>query len=292
MLNHFTGLKYGFQKTDTSPALVINAVTDSYFEHKTECVVAVDSISGNNNTFVLDHINSDIDNTTSQNGVNIRGEIVAATVKEVVEIGDTTIKIDITCHIHKGMRFEYGGEIFKFTSHGYYDPTRPENNTDVIINIEPAPIQIPQDAEIEQFYCVDNIKIQGNIRGMNKGIRIIATDARLCTGIEIDCDFENNVVSDIEVPLGIEIKYKDTYMFNNSGSTMTIVDGIPTQTTVVRYNIVGKNKIGYSTQIPTKGSWNVGDFLYYDSVTDPTLLGWRCIVAGEGEDATWTTITF
>ena len=274
--NFSVGRKSGFQDVDATEALTLKASNDCYVQMTSDCVVALNALSGKNNHFDINHTNSDIDNTLSQNGVTIRAEIVEAEIVDAVDINDDEIKIaELTCDIHPGMLFEYNGNMFEFEGAARYSDSEPSHNENVLVAIKPATSSIPSGATIEQYYCPHDLKITGKIKGMNKGIRIISTDARVPFNITIDTDFEKSVVSDIEVPLGIEIKYKGSYYFNNTGGTMTITNGIASQNTVIRYKKVGNNKIGFGIQAPTIKKWSVGDYIYNTANTD--IKGWRCI---------------
>lgn len=274
------------QKTGTTEALSLTACIDSNIDITSNCVVSTNCLSGKNNNIKVNHTNSDIKNTTLQNGVVIRGSIVNATVRDAVNIGDTYIVLTLTTHIHKGMLFEYGNNMFTFDENANYS-SRASENVGVKVKIQPATIAIPAGATIEQYYCLHNSTITGNIVGMNKGIRIISSDARVPYNINIDATFEKSITSDIEVPLGIVIKYNGRYYYNDNGGTMTFKNKVALQPTVISYEEINGKKIGSSAAVPTSKFWNKGDILYNRNAEASGYAGWVCTTAGT--PGTWKT---
>ncbi len=286
--NLVVGLKAGAQATDTTEALTLTACNNSRIEMKSNCVVAVNCLSGKNNTLIVDHTNSDTANSTSQNGIVLRGSIVNATVRDAVAINDTSIVITtLTCDIHRGMKFENGGKVFEFAGHARLSSTGSENSG-VRVPIVAATAAIAAGQTIEQYYCIHDVKVSGRIRGMNKGIRIISTDARVPFNVEIDADFEKSVASDIEVPVGITIKYKGVYYYNDTGATMTFLNGVAVQTAVISYTIVNGRRIGSALAVPTAGTWAKGDVLFNRNTAAAGSPGWACTTAGT--PGTWKTM--
>lgn len=273
------GLKGSAQATDTTEALSLTACTDSRIDIGSNCVVSVNGLSGKNNHLHVRHDNTDTANTTSQNAVVIRGSIVNATVRDAVNIGDTFIVLTLTAEIHKGMLFEYGGTVFEFAGHARLDSTG-ANNIGVKVPIVAAPAAIPAGATIAQYYCMQDTKITGKIVGANKGVRIISSDARVPFGIDIDADFEKCITNDIEVPVGITIRYKGKFYRNDNGATMTFKDGVALQTTVISWDVINGKRIGNSAAIPTSGTWAKGDVLYNRNAAAGGSPGWVCTTAG------------
>lgn len=157
--------------------------------------------------------------------------------------------------------------------------------------IKPAPISIPAGATIEQYYCAHNVSIFGRISGSHKGVRVISSDPRVPFGITIDCDFENIINADIEIPNGIKIKRNGVYYYHDTGGTMTFVNGQPAQTQVIGYQEINGRRIGVANALPTTGGmWPAGSVLYRRAPAANTSPGWVCVTAGVGGAAVWKTM--
>ena len=274
----------GAQATDTTEAISIIAMTDSSIDLTSQCVVAINAFSGKNLDIKVNHVNTDVANVTGQNGIIIKGDVINATVRDAVLIGDEFVVIDVTCDVFKGMLFEYSGTTFEFTGHARFDAGTPANNIGVKVPISAAPIGIPATSVIEQWYGIYDTVIRGRIHGMAKGVKLQTAgghvnDRQTLRNITIDCEFEGNLTSDIEVPDGIVIKRYGVHYYNDNGAAMTFVEGVPAQTTIISYQEIGKNKVGRSAAAPvaTWVDWIVGDILTNN--TDPST-GVRCTVAG------------
>lgn len=285
-----TGLRAGEQATDTSPVLVIQASVNVDIDSNSHAVVAADILSGKYIKLHVNHENSDVANSTSQNGVIIRGSVETALTSGAILAGDTSITLaSIPCDIHKGMRFYHGGNEFEFRSSASYSGTASQN-TNITFKIKPAAAAIASGETLELMYCADNVTISGSIYGANKGIRVVGNDSRLNQNIVIEADINNSIARAIEVVGGQTVKYKGSYYYNDAGGSFGITsNGSVTPSTVIIYNKIGYNKIGHYTSVPTAGDWIVGDIIYDKTATSSeTHIGWRCIAAGS--PGTWEEI--
>jgi|GEM_PF-3060416 len=283
--NMSVGLKGTLQALDTTEALTLTACVNSNITLNSHCVTSVNGLSGIGNNLVVNHANTDTANATSQNGITLRGSIVNATTAENVAIGATSIVlVSVTAEIHRGMQFQHGGVIFTFAGHARLDSI-PANNLNVKVPIFAAPASIAAGQVIEQFFGMQDTVINGRIAGMNKGIRIISTDIRIPSGIEINTEFFGNVASDIEVPVGITIKYKGSFYYNDNLATMTFKGGVALQTTVISYKVINGKRLGNSAAIPVNGTWARGDVLINRNAAAAGKAGWICTTAGS--PGTW-----
>lgn len=277
------GLVGTSQRDNTGFIIGIDTVINSSIQANTNCVQAVDVLNGQN-------IDLDITHTSSStlgvgNGIQIRGGISSEAVYAVA-INDTQIQFkQLGQSIYAGMKAEYMGNEIEFTTSAFSNPSDNTQNTDIIVGIKPSPVVIPDNDPIELIWGGRNIKIKGKIKGAQKGFRMAPTDPRCCDGIEIDCDFEESITTDIEVGQGITIKRFGWFYYNDVGGTLQINGVTPVQNQVIWYQEVGGKKIGYSkigAPTSTTKQYNIGDIIY--DYTDPTT-GFRCTVAGA--PATW-----
>lgn len=280
--NIITALENGAQALDTTPAVVFDTSINCDVQTKSNCVVAVDVLSGRNIDIDIDHENSDTANTLSATGINIRGSVESVTIDGAISINDISITIDtITSNIHKGTRFEHGGNEFVFAQSAFLGATADNNN--IILAIEPAVAAIADGQTIEIMHGADYVRIKGRIKDANKAVRVLGNDPRLNRGIEIDMIFDNAISRRLEVLHGgIAVKLNGNWHFNNSagGGTYGVIgDGqiTPGSTGMTYVETGDQQRIGRGHQAPVVLTWTKGDIIYDRDV--PTA-GWSCTVAG------------
>jgi len=275
---------------NAAAAIVVDASNNGRYELNTSCLCAVNGISGRNNVFNINYTGNDANYSSAQNALALKGALTNATTNAAVAIGDTTIQLTLTCHIHPGMKFTHGGNVFEFTTGAYYDVGTPAFNT-TIVGIRPAVAAIASGQTIVQHYGMQDTHVTGHIKNAHKGIRVQFPQGFLGGDMLIDSIFQNSNSCDVQVDNGHLVRIGGTYYMDNQATpaTYTVKDGIPSLSTVIMFNKVGTRRIGYGAAAPVTGTWADGDIIYNNAPTSTTQgSGWQCTTPGA--PGTWTAL--